>query len=370
MIPQDCPDFLQPRLRIFLSADIVGSTSLKQSTQRKSEIDDSEGRRAQNPKWFTIIQGFYHEAAHNLIAEWLKGKNSRGAKQELYGPNPTFWKTAGDEIIFTKIITDHRQVRVILNCWIAAIQKVRDFLKKEKSNLDVKCTIWMAGFPVWNQEIAVNRSPEKNEGDQGNFFVANGMLLNKFYENQSTTEVLIDYIGPSIDTGFRLSSLSTTRKMIISVDVAYMLSLTDQNTPKGLNKLEMFFDGTHSLRGVIGGDPYPIFWIDTLPETEIFRKEDALKSKQFVNMDRAKEYCYAFYDHYEDFFFAPFIGDINKQTASSPPEWYETHLGLLVKNFNSFTRPVEEPSIVGDSISVEQQAVLMSDLIDRSDAND
>lgn len=354
-----------PRLRIFLSADIVGSTSLKQSTQRRSEIREIDAAREQNPKWFTIIQGFYHSAAQNLIAEWLKWKEkAKQTEQDYYGPNPRFWKTAGDEIIFTKIVTDHRQVRVIIACWLTAIEKIRDFLKKEKSNLDVKCTIWMAGFPIWNQEIAVNKSPENSDIDQGNFFISNGNLLNKYYNQESDNDLIIDYIGPSIDTGFRLSSLSTTRKMIISVDVAFIISLTDQSKPKGMRNVSIFFDGTKPLRGVIGGDPYPIFWIDTLPRSEIFQKEDALNSTAHVSIEKVKDYCYSFYEHYQDFFFAPFIGDPSKQTASDPPDWYEEHLNLLVKNFNSYITTTEEPNTQGDTISDEQRAGLISDLIE------
>ena len=94
---------------------------------------------------YTIIQGFYAEAQAQLRATW--DVNAKAVTYFDPGPSPSLWKVIGDEITFTKVLTDHRQVAFTLACWCEAMEQVRKFVRRSPSGrLDLKCAAWTAGF--------------------------------------------------------------------------------------------------------------------------------------------------------------------------------------------------------------------------------
>lgn len=322
-----CPPFLEPRLRLFLSADIVGSTSLKQ-VRLKTSYDGSDIE--QGPKWFSAIQGFYFEASQAFLTEWSKRAESSADKDRLYGEPPRFWKSVGDEVLFTKILTDYQQLVTTLHCWLTAVKRMRVFLKAESPALDVKCTAWTAGFPFFNREVVIgNRNPHSAPIED--YFRASGEMLNTHYENIDSSDVSVDYIGPSIDTGFRLTGHSSSRKMVLSIDAAYLVSMT--NFDGELARLDLYYEGAFSLKGVIGGAPYPVFWINMSQADSLAVKEDRLKDQKSCNREDVKEFCDAFYAEYGHFMFKPFIKDDGNQFLSKRPDWYDNYHENLVKNF-------------------------------------
>lgn len=342
MTSNSCPPFLKPRLRLFLSADIVGSTSLKQARARPGgPTEDS----TKGPSWFSAIQGFYFEAAQAFIAEWSERKLKSNSPHELYGDAPEFWKSIGDEVLFTKILDDHRQLVTALSCWFAAVDRIREFLKNEDASLDVKCTAWLAGFPFRNREVVIGKYPDIGAKQVENYYQESGNLLNEIYNGSGRSGLSIDYIGPSIDTGFRLGGFSSSRKMAISLDVAYLISMT--NFDGEIARIDIHYDGSQSLKGVLGGAPYPLFWISMSGKNSLADKEDQLRSRISSNKENLKEYCDAFYQEYESFIFRPFIqGDVG-QTLAQQPNWYSGYHAKLVKNF---TLPDNEYTIepIGD----------------------
>ncbi len=328
MTDKHCPPFLEPRLRLFLSADIVGSTSLKQSRARPAETaqDATSG-----PVWFSAIQGFYFEAAQAFLSEWTHREAKSDRPKELYGDEPTFWKSVGDEVLFVKVLGDHRQVITTLSCWMLAVERMRIFLKAENPSLDVKCTAWVAGFPFRNREVVIGRYPSTDGRRVENYYQESGNLLNAIYNKTDTYGLTVDYIGPSIDTGFRLTGFSSNRKMVVSIDIAYFISMTSfdgEVTRIGLN-----YDGSQSLKGVMGGASYPIFWIDMSGSNSLASREDKLRAQSGASKETVKEYCDAFYQEYSSFTFRPFIkGDVGQTMAKMPP-WYEGYHASLVTNF-------------------------------------
>jgi hypothetical protein len=352
------PEFLRPRLRIFLSADIIGSTALKQSrfgvsgSSNEPPIDQA----AKGPAWFSAIQGFYFEAQQAFIGEWNKAKAEAGDEQ-LFGSEPILWKTVGDEVLFTKVIDDHRQITTAMHCWIAAIVRMRLFLQDENPSLDVKSVCWTAGFPFRNREIVLDRGRSGVSPKIENYYTESGNLLNKYYKNPSRSGLVIDYVGPSIDTGFRLASFATGRKLIVSVDVAYLISMTQFDGP--VRRLDLHYDGSESLKGVIGGSNYPIFWIDMSAESSLARCEDKLITIKSCETINVKEYCDEFYKVYSDFTFRPFIDNDVGQTLAKKPSWYDGHHAALVANFLSpeyeFDSP--EPPPNGEAMAVDDSEI-------------
>lgn len=324
-----CPPFLEPRLRLFLSADIVGSTSLKQTRARPS--GDSEDWK-NGPAWFSAIQGFYFEAAQAFLQEWATRKNESELQNELYGEEPAFWKSIGDEVLFVKVLGDHRQVTTTLHCWFRAMERIRTFLKQENASLDVKCTAWVAGFPYRNREVVIGRYPNEDGRRVENYYQESGKLLNDIYKQKDTRGLSVDYIGPSIDLGFRLTNFSSSKKMVVSVDIAYLISMTSFDGE--VERVDLNFEDTQPLKGVMGGASYPVFWINMSGSHSLAVKEDKLRAQTVANREDVKEYCDAFYQEYASFIFRPFIkGDVG-QTLAKMPVGYEDYHALLVKNFN------------------------------------
>jgi hypothetical protein len=101
-----------------------------------------------------------------------------------------------------------------------------------------------------------------------------------------------------------------------------------------VGRIDLNYDGSHTLKGVIGGASYPVFWINMSGSHSLAVKEDKLRAQTVVNREDVREYCDVFYKEYASFTFRPFIkGDVG-QTLAKMPTWYENYHALLVKNFN------------------------------------
>ena len=360
-------EFLEPRLRLFMGADIVGSTALKQSRPGANKPTD---QATTGPSWFSAIQGFYFEAAQALIFQWDKAKGTSSNPHLLFGPDPQLWKTVGDEVLFVKVLTDHRQVATTLQCWIAALGRMKEFLRAESTLLDVKSTCWTAGFPFRNREVVLDPKITSKAPQIEDYYKENGRLLNKHYKNPNGSKLSVDYIGPSIDTGFRLSSFATGRKLITSVDVAYFLSMTQVDGE--IKRFDLFYEGSTSLKGVLGGSNYPIFWLDMSDEASLSRKEDKLKTVSSCNNQDIREYCEEFYNVHSQFTFRPFVnGDVG-QTLDKKPSWYDEYQSKLVENFLSPDSDYagddsEEARRPGTDISDEQMKDVISKIVPSAD---
>lgn len=172
---------------------------------------------------------------------------------------------------------------------------------------------------------------QTKQGRIEDYYRESGKLLNEHYKKPSKSRLAIDYIGPSIDTGFRLSGYASGRKFICSVDVAYLISMTQVDGE--VDRIDFYYDGSASLKGVLGGSNYPIFWVDMSSGESLARKEDKLKTQSACASQDVKEYCEAFYIEHRQFTFRPFIeGDIGQTLAKKPP-WYEEYHRTLVENF-------------------------------------
>lgn len=325
------PPFLKPRLRIFLSADIVGSTGLKQVPLAKGAADIHD----QHTIWFLIIQGFYVEAAQAVAEEWGAATDAWPEDPLCFGTAPKLWKTIGDEVVFEKVVTDHRQVSTVLMCWVKALDRMRLFLRDKDVRLDVKSTAWLAGFPVVNKEVVLDGGVDGPALNSENYFIESGSILNRYYTGDLLPGLVIDYVGPAIDTGFRLSAFATSRKLVISVGIAYVLSKTSSTDDKRIIRFRTMFDGGSPMKGVMGGRQYPVFWIDLSPEHSLARCEDALTGAGRLTDDKIEAYCNAFYSELGSYAFKPFVDEPTEQQIKGRPPWYDEILKMMATNYFS-----------------------------------
>ena len=100
--------------------------------------------------------------------------------------------------------------------------------------LPLKGTAWLAGFPVTNMVIEF-------------------------------PDIGRDYVGPSIDLGFRLAGRATRKKFVISADLALMLVDAVRALRMSEDDFPIHFSGRESFKGI--SNEYPVFWIDCADQT-------------------------------------------------------------------------------------------------------
>lgn len=194
----------EPQIYLFLSVDIIGSTALKYKT--KPSID-----------WYSVFKDFYvsfpEEFKINLEAEY------RHERLKYSSKNLIVWKHAGDEILFYAKITQKNEIA----CIVAAFKKTLEDWYPSEEKLDVKGCVWTGQFPFIDQKIEEKRTAS------------------------------LDFLGPSIDCGFRLGKYSSKDEVALSVEVADQLN--------GISSLQssLFYTKSENLKGVLGDKRYPIF---------------------------------------------------------------------------------------------------------------
>ncbi len=431
----NCDDWSKiPRLKIFFGADIVGSTALKQPFDPSDVPRSIERARA----WENIVTKFYSDSQVILQEEWSKlvkifdqvnDSIFPNLAKTVCGPRPHFWKSLGDEVLFWKECTHPFQVRTIVICWMNTLARIRENLgqwkprrspsapssesrgKKDDDDfmivpsfidlkgLDVKSSVWSAEFPVRNRILPANAgSVIAYESSRSDLTATpktktvdrkSDELISSIYRSISDSDAhedfsdgnayrgnasRLDFIGPGIDTGFRIASFATKTRMALSVDVAFMLSHleiwrkrpTEDDASPGIEPDELqrlkrhlanvsvkgqyntykrekdripaedlwiHFSGTDYLKGVLGGIKYPKFWIDTTKLDTFESKKEALyiidKPRQKLMDSDIKNFCISFYDDRQKFITPP-------QTFS-----YEVEASKDEGFFNARYRPAD-----------------------------
>jgi len=277
-----------PHLRLFLSADIVGSTAFKQnaSALEAQEQLDEEGKvkNAAFPSWFTVVLQFYQQAEQAFAAQWqdIAAQKVNDDGEDFFGDPPELWKTIGDEVLFTKRVDHPWQAVVCMHAWVATLDELRQFLGENK--LNVKSTAWLADFPLRNNEIVLRKLTTSSLEDADDTYILNNQNGLRDYYDVNSSGYIRDFIGPSIDTGFRITGFASIRKLAVSVELTYLLGCEQvraQKQPKlyaqknyVLPSFPLKYDGRQQLKGVLNGNGYPVFWIDLDPNNPLSLAED------------------------------------------------------------------------------------------------
>ena len=196
----------EPQLYLFLSVDVIGSTALKYN--KDSPIDD----------WYSVFTEFYVSFPDELKTHLESEYDYRGNLQYL--PEKfVIWKHAGDEILFYVEITQKDEIP----CIVSAFKKTLEDWYMPSEKLDVKGCIWTGQVPF------IDRRIQTAEGSN------------------------YDFIGPSIDCGFRLGKFASKDEIAISVEIASLLNGTSWL------QSSLFYLKSENLKGVLGAKKYPIF---------------------------------------------------------------------------------------------------------------
>lgn len=235
-------DNLKPQIFLFLSVDIIGSTNLKYNNQKTLR------------DWFNIFSNFYtsfpEDFSAHLEEEFLY-KKIKYDKDIL-----KVWKYAGDEILMYIEITKTDEVPTIITAYKKTLEEWFINDTKLKDKLKVKGSVWIGQTPFIDRKI--------NDKD--------------------------DFIGPSIDCGFRLGKYSSQYEIAISVEVA---DLCNNNE---FLQTSLFYKKSENLKGVLGDNLYPIFVITLKPSTELKEYKHILKHCDKNDLDN---YISLFYKELE-----------------------------------------------------------------------
>jgi hypothetical protein len=256
----------EPTLKIFLSADIQNSTALKQPRP----IDKGVSEKTMTP-WLPIAKNFFQNFPVILNEKWVTKRDSFPGNfthidNPRLGESPKFWKALGDELVFQQTLTSQHQLYVTVQAFEDAVKDYDKSLKDRVADVDLglKGTIWLAGFPIRNTEIPLDLDLSEGIVDKNTENIslseeqAKAIIEHQKREGKGEN---IDYLGPSIDVGFRLSSMASPRKLTLSVEAANMLARTCSELEKGA-EFAFCYDEGQALKGVLNNTRYPHVWID------------------------------------------------------------------------------------------------------------
>lgn len=257
------------RVRLFLSVDLSGSTAYKNS-------QPGEERERASPKWVTTFETFYRDFPARFINNYTNVKNASSGEDAC----PSLWKAVGDELVFCGRVNNKKSVMTALMAFIQTLHEYRRIFSEEKIQLNVKGAAWLAAFPEPNRAIQLGN------WSSGESFLTASEALEAAADAQPFE---YDFLGKAIDTGFRVSSFAKPEKFALSVQLARLLVSCPDGT--GFDH-SVRFDQPIVLKGVNGGEAYPVLYIDTmahLPVEHIRLRERALlrqpetPSKQEMN---------------------------------------------------------------------------------------
>ena len=274
-------ELLRPKLRLFLSVDIVGSTAFKHSAKLNA-----------NQQWLGFFVSFFTEFNGEF-------QNARIALQEKLNRQPVdeprLWKSLGDELVYVVELKRGADTAFYIAAFREAVNKQIQYHSKGEGRLPIsfKAAAWLAGFPLGNAAL-----PVRTEAGDESF----------------------DFIGPLVDTGFRLAAFSSPRRFTVSVDLALLLLRS------GAGDLKFFYDRRESLKGVIENRGYPIIWIDMHDnENGAYEKlEDSLIGREPANSEKLREFCEKFIRQIGDPLILPFI--CNGEDGMVLPDDYDKRL--------------------------------------------
>ncbi len=223
-----------PSIYLFASVDIVGSTNLKY-------------KDTHNIEWFEKFKYFYNHFPDDFKSNIKLIKNSYIGKET--SPKLNIWKYAGDEILFYWNIKNENEIYLIVDSFKRTLKEWNDVNNKNQSKekkIDLKGTMWTGQTPYIDRIVTIK--------GKNNY----------------------DFVGTSIDCGFRLGKYASQRHLVISIELVDICKKKDNFT--------IYYTKSENLKGVLGDTKYPIFVL-LVPESDKHNLEEKHLLKQLSCSD-------------------------------------------------------------------------------------
>jgi hypothetical protein len=382
--PPDGTDvsFIRPRLRVFLSVDLIGSTQFKIA----QNYGGGPARSHDDPNWWPNVLGeFYTDFQKEFLRNWTEFVElCQGWSEIRIGDPPKLWKALGDELIFSKITEHVNEVWGIVQVWRKTLV---DFKARwDHENLKFKSGAWIVGSPNRNWEVAFLRDPLTDDDilmmeDRVGY---NFYLLNQYYDASVKRKIDIDFIGTSMDCGFRLLGKADERKFVVSADLVYLLRFSQdhcQSQSKFREKykpIKYYFDGATELKGIDRyGVKYPVFWLDAYelsPESDAAKYAHSVdklaKENDPVSNEEIDIFLNTYLSDVNGFPERPYVADVENGThepAGSLPSDHDESIGKFrnlytsaMLKLDSLRQSATEPGTEGSSPTAEQETAIES----------
>lgn len=250
------------RVRLFLSVDLSGSTAFKNSR-------DGEVRDRASPKWVTTFETFYRDFPAKFRSTYAAQKTPQSGTDDC----PKLWKAVGDELVFCGRVNNRKSVMIALMAFIQTLHDYRRSFSKDGLPLNLKGAGWLASFPEPNRAVNLRSS-----GGGTNYLTASEAL-----EAAADSQPFeYDFLGKAIDTGFRVAGFAKPERFVLSVQLAKLLASCAQGA--GFD-YDIRFEEPVALKGVNGGEAYPVLYIDTL--THLATESIRLQERRFLRRHEA-----------------------------------------------------------------------------------
>jgi class 3 adenylate cyclase len=171
---------------MFFSVDLSGSTAVK----------DSLHVHHHKPVWLEPFEAFFRNFPELFLSEIDSAYSDPDVSIDVF-----VWKLIGDEIIFKSEPGSASDAARLVAAFQRTIVKYDQELFK-RWPLRVKGTVWAANFLQRNIEISIPERMHWKDSDQ---------------------TIHSDYLGPDVDTGFRIAHHAPAGGVIISLNLAEAL---------------------------------------------------------------------------------------------------------------------------------------------------
>jgi hypothetical protein len=213
-----------------------------------------------------------------------------GGRTLSEGIRPRLVKTLGDELFLQSTIRCSGDAREVVRSFGRALSEYKQLNLPEESLL-LKGTAWIAGFPINNHHVTFEQEGGKAGGE--------------------------DFIGPSIDTGFRIAKVATPQKLVVSVDLATLLLAGDDPLP-------LYFEGTQTFKGVLGGRPYPIIWHKVDGDHSVLHAAELKLMGNSPKREELETYCVEYLRSCEGtWLIRPYFKTTDDPIFCEKPRWHE-----------------------------------------------
>lgn len=314
------------RMLLFQSVDLVGSTGYK---QRHAD--------GQNQRWLEEITDFIREFTQLHRARYDALQRERGVDPEQ-NPRLELWKVLGDELVFKAEVTRGAEVEILTTAFCDTLGKYNARIEEQHrrrreqrsqeggASLRVKGSSWTAGFPVTNAVIH--------------------------------TGTVFDYIGPSMDMGFRLGTLATPQRLAISVELAWLLGAFEARLPYR-------FAGRTTIKGVAEGIGYPHLWIE-VASTTYYEREMDLLGGHTLRPHVVADLCHHFIKEHGAPGYLPFL--VGEPEKASRPEYYEKELSMIREKLRNIYFPDADPLAAPATQGANRRTEEMTERLARLDS--
>jgi len=319
------------RVRLFLTVDLIGSTAFKFASRK------SKGASEPHPEWVLWFRQFYKQFPEAFYARY-KATTSGALEGKDAPQSPKVWKTVGDEILFCCKVSDVQHVACAITAFLQALEEFGKTLEANDLPLDVKGAGWLAAFPAENISIEIFNDSLASTDNQD--------VLSEEFEAAADLEPnKYDFLGPGIDTGFRISKNAAADRFTASVGLAYHLcDAAHHNLFSGVFE----YHGRERFKGVNRDQPYPVVSIgsERNPAKRLLRERE----RMVKNEDQTSPLALG--DFLREFMVQEGIDIPTLQRrpgdpAMAPPSSYETFKvawGINVEELKKRDRGIDEAS--------------------------